>query len=480
VRTEHLAPTASIILLTRHGPERLRRCLDALARLPDAVPHETFVLLNGADADVRAVLQSRPVRVIESPVNLGFAAGCNHVAALTTGRYLVFLNDDTEAAPGWLSALVDVAEQQPRVGAVGSCVLFPDGTVQEAGAIVWRDGSAMSLGRGLRPNSPRVSFVRQVDYCSACSLLVPREAWRTAGGFCPDYFPAYYEDVDFCLTLRTLGYRVLYAPHSRVTHVGGSSTDPSFRSFLNEYHRRRLQQRWSAYLSELEPPDGESAAAVRRAVFRASGCCRRLLVIVDRLPSKARAASRRMWDAVVELSRGGYAICMWTPHPTNRDIHDLGLLGVEIVGEDLETHLRDAGVLYDTVLIVGPHNFDWHSTVVRRTQPHATVVYDAAAIYHRRLERPAASVRRPLASVLASQALALRAVETKLRARVDFVTCASPDERTFFHSIEGTAPITIVAPDRHGASTWTEALRVAQFRARSRGISQHDTRASQH
>jgi hypothetical protein len=141
-------PTVSIVILTRHGPQRLERCLAALARLPDAVSREILILLNDADDDVRALLDApgTGVRVLESAVNLGFAGGCNLAARAATGRHLVFLNDDTEVEARWLESLVEIADADPRVGAVGSCILFPDGSVQETGSIVWRDGSTMGLG----------------------------------------------------------------------------------------------------------------------------------------------------------------------------------------------------------------------------------------------------------------------------------------------------------------------------------------------
>jgi len=289
-------PTVSIVILTRHDPRRILRCLAALARLDDRVPYEVLVLLNGADADVRAAMSPPPraVRVLDSCVNLGFAAGCNHASAYASGRYLVFLNDDTEVEAGWLRALVDVVETSAKIGAVGSCVLFPDGSVQEAGSIVWQDGSIAAVGRGAPPDAAAISFVRDVDYCSACSLLVRREAWAAAGGFCEEYFPAYYEDVDFCLSLRACGYRVVYAPRSRVRHDGGSSTDPQYRRFLNDYQKRRFRQRWKDVLARFEPPNPCSPAAVRRATFRASGRLRR--------KSKSAPRAWREWASTTDTS----------------------------------------------------------------------------------------------------------------------------------------------------------------------------------
>jgi len=458
-------PTASIVILTRHGPQRLERCLAALARLPDPVSREILLLLNDADDDVRAMLDapSTDVRILESPVNMGFAGGCNIAARAAAGPYLVFLNDDTEVEAGWLQSLVEIADADPRVGAVGSCILFPDGSVQETGSIIWQDGSTMGLGRGERPESPSVGFVRQVDYCSACSLLIRREVWDAVGGFCEDYFPAYYEDVDFCLSIRALGYRVLYAPRSRVRHHEGGSSDPVFRLFLHSYQRRLFRHRWGHALPEFEPPNPESAAAVRRAAFRARGCPRRLLVIDDRLCDLTIGSGfGRMRDAVVELSEAGYAVSVWSSHGVSDALRELGLCGIETVAGELEAHLREPSILYDTVVIAGPHNFERHEVLVRQCQPHSVLVYHADAVYHREIERHAkqpAGLTPP--ANLADGARTMRALETSVRTRADFVTCVSPAEEAFFHATGGTAPIALVS--QHSATTWVDALIRAQL-----------------
>jgi len=447
-------PTVSIVILTRHRPQRLERCLAALARLPDAVSREIVILLNDADDDVRALLDApgTGVRVLESAVNLGFAGGCNLAARAATGRHLVFLNDDTEVEARWLESLVEIADADPRVGAVGSCILFPDGSVQETGSVIWRDGSTMGLGRGKRPESPSVGFVRQVDYCSACSLLVRREAWDAVGGFCEDYYPAYYEDVDFCLSIRALGYRVLYAPRSRVRHHEGGSSDPEFRIFLHRYQRRLFRHRWGHVLREFEPPNPESAAAVRRAAFRARGCPRRVLVIDDRLSDPSGSGFGRMRDAVVALSKADYAVSVWSSRGVHHAIQELGRRGIETIAGGLEAHLREPSILYDTVVIAEPHNFERYEALVRDSQPHSVLVYDAEAVHHHQIECDAKQMAGPQATGLADRARKMRALETSVRARVDFVTCVSPAEEEFFRSTNGTAPIALVPPshsDRH-------------------------------
>ena len=194
---------------------------------------------------MRCRSQTDGVRLVEAQANLGFGGGCNLGASVARGEYLVLLNDDCIVAPGWLEWLVSTADANPQAAAVGSLVLFPDGRIQEAGSVIWADGSTMPVGRNLPGNSLEWHFVRQVDYVSACSLLVTRRAWDQVGGFDVDYHPAYYEDVDLCLALRESGYQVLLEPRSRVWHHESASSDGLAKAFLFKRNQDRLQRKWA-------------------------------------------------------------------------------------------------------------------------------------------------------------------------------------------------------------------------------------------
>ena len=220
------APSASILIPVLDRLDLLIPCLRSLAALDDTPSHEVVVIANGTPESALATLAGQEsLVVVISSLNLGFGGGCNWGARFARGRYLVFLNDDTVVEPDWLRALVEVAEDDPRIGAVGSRLLDPDGTLQEAGSIIWSDATTHPVGRGLPPGTPAYDSVRDVDYCSACGLLVRREAWEAAGGFDEAYFPAYREDVDLCLSLRARGYRTVYAPGARVVHHRGGSLE---------------------------------------------------------------------------------------------------------------------------------------------------------------------------------------------------------------------------------------------------------------
>jgi GT2 family glycosyltransferase len=248
-------------------------CLRSLAALPATPSHEVVVIANGTPESALATLpgQESLVLVISS-LNLGFGGGCNWGARFARGRYLVFLNDDTVVEPDWLRALIEVVEDDPRIGAVGSRLLDPDGTLQEAGSILWSDASTHQVGRGLPPGTRAYDSVRDVDYCSACGLLVRREAWEAVGGFDEAYFPAYHEDVDLCLSLRARGYRTVYAPGARVVHHRGGSLRGERRVAIGVHSGLHFIAKWGEALNDFDPPPpGRApAAAVAAAIARTS------------------------------------------------------------------------------------------------------------------------------------------------------------------------------------------------------------------
>ncbi|HWW77791.1 MAG TPA: glycosyltransferase family 2 protein, partial [Pyrinomonadaceae bacterium] len=229
--------TASVIIPVFNKAEFTFQCLRSLVREVDFGDTEVIVVDNASTDETAELLSHFKgfVRVIRNAENRGFVDACNQGAAESRGRYLVFLNNDTVVLPGWLEALVETAGRDESAGAVGSLFLYPDGRIQEAGAIVWSNGEAFHYGWGRSPEDRRFTFAREVDYCSGASLLIRRELFERLGGFDRRYAPAYYEDTDLCMGVRSLGYKVVYQPHSRLYHfeggTAGNDTHTGFRRF---------------------------------------------------------------------------------------------------------------------------------------------------------------------------------------------------------------------------------------------------------
>jgi GT2 family glycosyltransferase len=267
-------PAVSIIILVTKDTTRLRRCLASVdAHRPDTLVSEVLVVANGtAPEELRWLTVRADVVLLAANVNLGFGGGCNWAATVAAGRRLLFMNDDALATAGWLDELNRVLDGDDTVGVAGSRVLLTNGALQEAGGVVWRDGTTSGVGRGMDPNLPEFAIGRDVDYVSFCSTMVARDAWEAVGGFDPRFFPAYYEDTDFCLTACSLGWRVICEPRSSVVHEEGGSTGASFNRFLKLRNREVFVAKWRTTLAGAEPPPSLTTGqrAVRRALDRAA------------------------------------------------------------------------------------------------------------------------------------------------------------------------------------------------------------------
>lgn len=265
-------PRVSIIIPAAAGAELLVGCLTSLARCgPTQIPYETIVVLNAAKPETELLLRDKVtgVEVIASPVNLGMAGAGNLGRAAAQGELLVTLHDDAAIEEGWLEALVEIADTHPEAGAVGGKVLFPDGRLQNAGMILWRDGTTSLPWVGEAPSPSSFENLRAVDYCGTSSLLVRGAAWDEVGGLDERFYPAYYADVDLSMGLRQHGWVVLYQPQSRIRHHQGASASLRFRYYITARNRRRFLEKWSAALEAHEPPETNSRAAVERAMARA-------------------------------------------------------------------------------------------------------------------------------------------------------------------------------------------------------------------
>ena len=257
-----------IPVVSNHG--LIESCLDSLADSRPSVDTEVVVVANGlADDAVSSLRKREDIVLVFSAVNTGFSGGNNLAARFARGEFLLFLNDDSLVEAGFIDRLLRVVQGDPLIAAAGGKILSADGTLQEAGSVLWSDGWVAHVGAGLPAESPAYGDPRDVDYISANGLLVDRQAWDAVGGFDERYFPAYYEDVDLCLALLERGYRVVYEPQAQLRHLESQSTSAPFRSFLLVRNRAQLLTKWSTLLRTFpDHPDPIDVAAIDAAVLR--------------------------------------------------------------------------------------------------------------------------------------------------------------------------------------------------------------------
>ncbi len=311
-------PGTSIIVPAHDKASYTDACLkQLLATLPRDFRGEIIVVDDASTDETPAVLDrwaasSALVRRLRNAENLGFLRSCNRAAEAASGEVLVFLNNDTLPQPGWLPPLLRLLRDQPGAGAVGGKLVYPDGTLQEAGGVIFSDASGCNFGKyDADVNAPLYSYVREVDFCSGALLAIPRTLFLELGGFDLRFSPAYYEDVDLCFRLRESGYRVYYQPESVVIHYEGvsSGTDTSRGvKRCQVINREKFKEKWGESLRRQPPPPERYDAATLHALSVRDDRPR-ALVCAPRMPEYDReAGSRRIFHLLEFLQEAGWAV----------------------------------------------------------------------------------------------------------------------------------------------------------------------------
>ena len=243
----------SVVMVAHGAWHWTRRALVALhEHTPES--HEVILVDNAStDGTAERLAADFPeVRVIANTANVGFGPASNQGVDAATSPVIVLLNTDALVLPGWAPPLLTALAQKDVVGAA-PMLLHLDDRLQEAGALLARDGTVAVYGDGGDIDDPAYRFPRRIDYASAACLAVRRDAFLAVGGFDARYAPAYYEDADLGMAFAARGGRVVYVPGSRVQHARYGSGSPEEAHELSERNRRRFAERWAHELLTRPP-----------------------------------------------------------------------------------------------------------------------------------------------------------------------------------------------------------------------------------
>ncbi len=349
-----------------------------------------MILVDNCSTDRTPELLDRVdgTRIIRLSRNVGYLDGCNIGACEASGNYLLLLNSDTQLTAGSLNAAVSTLDADGSIGAVGGRLVLPDGTLQEAGSIVWRDGSCAGYGRGDSPDAPAYAFTRDVDFCSAAFLITRRELFHALGGFDESYRPSYYEDVDYCVRLWKGGYRVVYQPTIRVWHYEFGSALSRAESIAAQEERRATFAARHADWLKRQPAAQLTQAWKARVHGRSAG---RILVFDDQVPHSGLGSGL---PRALELARALVALgwqVTWYPlwiteEPWEQIYAELPRTVEVMVGlgqAGIREFLSERRDGYDAILISRSHNLERLRASLGAAKgwaPGVPMIFDAEAV----------------------------------------------------------------------------------------------------
>jgi len=443
-------PIVSIIIPVYNGWSMTYRCLKSIKENTIATAYEIIIADDGATDETKNIKDYiKKITVIRNENNLGFLNNCNNASQAAKGKYILFLNNDTEVKSGWLSSLVELMNQDEHIGMCGSKLVYPNGKLQEAGGIIWNDASGWNFGHSQDPDAPQFNYVKEVDYISGAALMVRKDLWKMIGGFDKQYSPAYYEDTDLAFEVRKKGYKVVYQPLSEVIHFEGFSngTDQTDTTSIKSYqaiNKNKFYKKWKEQLNTEHFPNAENVFWARDK----SSSKKTILVIDHYVPHFDKDAGSRhtfqylklFLDLNLNVKFIGDNFYKHEPYTTN-----LQQLGIEVLyGEYYRTNWKE-WVLenkdkFDYVLLNRPHISIKYIDFLK-DNTRAKIIFFGHDLHFYREEKQYQIKKEP---ALLASSIEWKETETRLFEKSDFILTPSKEEQKIISGLSSTFHASVI------------------------------------
>ena len=435
------APEVSIIIPAHDNFAWTYLTLCSLLLAPNETGYEVVIVDDGSTDDTTTIEELvSGVQVVRNMKPQGFLRACNLGAEMSSAPYLVFLNNDVEVTSGWLDALLETVREDDSIGLAGAKLLYPDGRLQEAGGILWRNGNPWNYGRGCNPWEPRFCYAREADYVSGAAMLTPRAVWQEVGGFSRYLEPMYFEDTDYACKVRESGRRIRFVPASIVYHAEGTTSGVDITSGPKRYqeiNRPKFKRRWIASLTQHRPEGVEPDLEKDR------GVARRVLMIDYQTPRPDRdAGSYAAIQEIRLLQSLGFKVTFLAKNLAHlgQYTENLQRMGVEVIYApfflSIPEYLAQHAAEFDLYYLTRYHIAQEITPVIRQLAPGRKIILNIADLHFLRELRAARHAGDEAAIAAAG---ATRAAEVEAIAGVDLVLSYSETELAVIEShIDGT------------------------------------------
>ena len=433
-------PKVSIVIPVYNQFAYTYGCLESILKNTQDVSYQVII---GDDCsnDETAHMEDyvKNVIVLHNKSNLKFLLNCNNAAKYADGKYIFFLNNDTNVQKEWLSSLIETMESDQKYGMVGSKLVYPNGKLQEAGGILWKDGSAWNFGNKGDPTASEYNYRKPVDYISGAAIMIKKKLWNKIGGFDQRFVPAYCEDSDLAFEVRKHGHEVIYDPFSVVVHYEGVSNGTDISSGLKKYqvdNSKKLFEKWKDVLLS-HPNNAEDVFIARERSYNK----KTLLMIDHYVPEYDRdAGSRTVYEYLKIFVDLGYNVKFLGEnfYKSEPYTYILEKMGIEVLygpyyANNYKTWLKNNGQYFDYVFFNRPHITTKFIDVVKECCLKAKYIYYGADLHFLRTQREY-EITGDKNSLLESEKW--KKIEMDIYKKVDLIYYPSIVERDIVKSID--------------------------------------------
>lgn len=378
----------SIVIPVYNHWDYTDRCIISIFEKTPDITYEIVIIddcsMSNHDYSKSEIYQKENVKIYRNESNQGFVNSCNKGADLSIGRILVFLNNDTEVKDNWLKEIINTLSQYKDAGIVGAKLIYPNDILQEAGSIIFQDGSGWNYGKGDNPSRSPYNYIREVDYCSGACLGITKELWESVGGFDTLFAPAYYEDTDLCFKVRELGYKVIYQPKCEIIHYEGISSGTDITSGtkrFQEINKFKFRRKWEFVLNEKHWPS--NPYFLNKA--KTSGKKLQILIIDHRIPEFDKDAGSLRMDLIIKmLLQLGYNVTFYPDSPPSQPyLSVMQDLGVEVIIDysSFEDFIKERAFQFEIIWMTRPHTSFNKLDIIKSYSPTSSIIYDTNDVH---------------------------------------------------------------------------------------------------
>jgi len=392
-------PVLSVIMVLFN---RFELTMLSLASLRDNFhgPIELILVDNDSHDETRDIARYvTGAKILRLARNGGFVLGCNAGLSFVTAPVLLFLNNDVELGHNAIAVALARLRKADDIAAVCGKIIRSNGLLQEAGSIIWAEGTTTGYLRDASPLAPEANFLRDVDYGSAVFLLCRTQLVKELGGFDVAFAPAYFEDADLCVRLIQAGWRIVYDPAVLVHHLEfGSAATTEASMALMRRGRRIFKKKHAAFL-QTRPKVAEQTIIAARS----RGSAPKILFVEDTIPLRRLGSGFvRSNDALHAIAATGYEAHVFpingSQHPAAALLTDMPESAEILYNRDfmsLPAFLQERAGIYDLVWVARTHNLPRILPLLHEAGIKPPIILDTEAVAANRLAAVAALYAQP-------------------------------------------------------------------------------------